>query len=273
MSTVKEYIAKLHEFTNSIDFESNDFSEIEKFIPIISKILGMDHLSTYVMNIPTKNFVLTRARKNNNKGEFFKRLNQISYPDRKYVKKHGRANVWNESRFYCSDLPATSLFEVRPKNEWITTMDIKITKPILHLLAVDMNSKYNVTGDENFSNADIAFNKFLSEKFVQEIDSENHCLYLPTAVLTNLLLPTFDGIVYPSVASNLKGENFALKKEIIDNYATVVEARVQESYAHQSDGTFKIKCLFRANGITDSGNINWKSVNCNGHNIDETVYH
>lgn len=273
MPEVKSYINKLHEYTNSVNFESNDLKEVIKYTDILRSVLGTDTLKTYVMNIPTENLILTRARKNKIKGELFNELGQINYPQPKYIRQHGRANVWQQSRFYCSDNPSTSLFEVHPKEEWITTINIKITKPSLKLLAIDLNTKYKVTGDQNFSNSDIAFNKFLVEKFVQEIPIEKNYLYLPTAILTHLLITDFDGIIYPSAATKFKGENFALKTEIIDKHSTVIEARVLESYNHLNNGHFNVKCLYRSNNFINQKVIDWQTVSCNGHNINETIYH
>ncbi|WP_066757899.1 RES domain-containing protein [Crocinitomix algicola] len=273
MNKFEKYLAELNEFTDSIDFESNDLEEIKKFVPIVSKILGVESLSTYVMNVDTENLVLTRCRKNKGRGILYENTAELNYPKAEYVNLHGRANVWNQSRFYASDRPGTSLYEVRPNNDWISSIDLRITKPSLKMLAVNPNSKYLLKTQTNFTDAEKAFNKYLSERFMAQIPPEKHFLYLPSAILTNLLIQDVDGIVFPSVASNLKGENFVLKPELIDKYSQIIETRVQETYRHKSPFEFKTKCLYVSNEFSRSGEIIWKPLNCNGHKIDESIYH
>jgi hypothetical protein len=256
------------------DIQKN-LEEAKKFAKCVRTILGIDTLTTYVMNVSTANFILTRARKNESIAKDHNEIciDDLSYPNPECVNKHGRANIWRESKYYCADIPATALLEVRPRNELVTTIDIKIRKPQLRLLAVHPNSKYQISGTENFTDKEIAFNKFMAQKFVEAIPDDSHQLYLPTAILTKLLLNNFDGIVYPSVASNLSGENFALRTEIINEYAGVVEARIQETYDHISPYNFKVKCLYRANRLNKNGCFDWKNVNCVGHSINQDIHH
>ncbi|MFT5580893.1 MAG: hypothetical protein ACI9G9_000132 [Psychromonas sp.] len=273
MTNIEQIKGALHEFTNAIDFKSNTIEEVLKYPAILNDILGLSHLNTYVMNVPTEDLILTRARKNIKNGVQFSNISQLIYPKNELVTNHGRANTWRQSRYYCSDVPGTALLEVRPHNEWITSIDIRISKPELNLLAISMDSKYKISAQRILNDADIAFNEFMSEKFVEEVPKGKEYLYLPTAILTNLLITEVDGIVYPSFASNLKGENFVLKTEIIDNYAQATDFRVQESYNHKGKGKFDLKCLYRAKSISNNGEIDWKPIKCGGHFIDETIYH
>lgn len=279
MTEVEKYINKLHAYTNSINFAEKDIlknlSEVLKFTDVLSTILGIETLRTYVMNVSTEKLVLTRARKNKSINKPYPNISiaDLSSPEPEEVKKHGRANTWKQSRYYCTDIPGTALLEVRPMNELVTTVDIKINKPNLRLLAVHPNSKYTLTGADNFTSKEVAFNQFMAEKFVEKIPNDSHHLYLPTAILTNLLINSFDGIVFPSVASNLNGENFALRNEIIKMHAEIVETRILETYDHSSEFDFKVKCLYRANRINEEGLFDWKSVQCEGHSINQDIYH
>lgn len=275
MKTIKEYIDELHKLTNSFNFNSNNSFEGLRYISLISNFIGSPYLKGYTMDLDTKDMVLTRARKNSEKEKLFSNVKELWYPDSKYVKNHGRANFSYKPVYYCSDVPGTSLFEVKPtrEGEWISILDIGILKKKLRLFTFGLSEKYTVKGDKNFTNKEIALHEFITDKFREEIPYEKSYLYLPTSIITNLFMPSFDGIIFPSVASKLKGENIALRTQIVDNFHLIKEARTFEIINFKSNSDFEIRCKFVSDKIDKNGDIKWKEVECRGHKIDENIYH
>lgn len=114
---------------------------------------------------------------------------------------------------------------------------------------------------------------FLREKFSAKVHPDDCHLYHLTIAFVNLYMGTKHGVMYPSVASNLKGSNIALKTDFVDTSAKFGIATIHEVTAIKSDCDIEVKCIYRSYELDDNQDFVWEVVtDCTGHSIDESIY-
>lgn len=216
---------------------------------------------------------VTRARKHTAPRTLFPNIDDAWYPPKKYALIN-RANDYGEPIFYCATKPGTTILEVKPSKvgEWITTIDIDLPVKVLDLLAVGAELT-----DDHLNGLDEVgkgVHMFLRDKFTQKIPPDESHLYHLTIAFIDLFIGNKHGVIYPSVASNLKGYNIALKTEFIDNYKKFFGmATVHEITAIRSEYDLDVKCMYRAYELNEHGDFIWERVtDCDGHSIDESIY-
>ncbi len=215
---------------------------------------------------------LTRARKHKEPKTLFTNKSDLWYPPNKYAQIN-RANDYGEPVYYCSSDPGTTIFEVRPKKvgEWITTLDLDFQMQKIDLLAVGI--ELTDVHKSTLSEGEKGLHMFLRDKFTTKVDPEENYLYHLTIAFIDLYSGKKDGVTYPSVASNLKGYNMALKRNFIDKYGDFSMATVHEVTAIKSEYEMEVKCMYRAYELDEYEDFKWERVtDCDGHLIDESIY-
>lgn len=81
-----------------------------------------------------------------------------------------------------------------------------------------------------------------------------------------------DGLVYPSIASELKGVNVALRAAVVDEYLTPVSFRAYRVIELRSPFDMTVQCVATAPPSEKDGTINWTEVRCQGHSITKHVF-
>jgi hypothetical protein len=191
-----------------------------------------------------QNEVIERIRNNYN-GEIFYNINSISLrEDVENITEFGRANTPNKPVFYGTlgfknqdHARITTVVEthktLRTKNinteeqqiftsgRWIVKGELQIillpfhelTKNIRLTLASDHFTSGIQEQFSSYSEEILDLLHFFSTEFAKEV--YNHNDYKLTAAFTDVFLNSYglDGIVYPSVKSEFKTENIAIKKK------------------------------------------------------------
>lgn len=267
-------LESLQKITSETDFTKkiNAFYYFD-YISQIIKDYFSGEIRSFLMRFTGDELILTRVRKNIGSGSegLFSNYTKLWYPPADKA-PFGRANFEKKSIFYCSNDPATSVFEIKPRlNDWISSIEINFTKPELTFFRLGIEDEETLS---KLNENEQALNKFFSQIFKQVVPSDTPHLYYPSAIITNLFIHDFDGIVYPSVASNLKGFNFAIKTEIVDTYAKIRNFLVQEVIQYNNPLDFRLKCKYQPIEMGIDGNITWHPIeNCEGHNLTEKAYH
>ncbi|MBK7871925.1 MAG: RES family NAD+ phosphorylase [Saprospiraceae bacterium] len=217
--------------------------------------------------------LLTRSRRHQNSRTLYPNISDLWYPPEEYVDV-SRGNIPNNPVFYCSNDPGTAIFEIRPElNDWITSIEVRINLPVLEMLVMGLGFEDLDLETGNYSYIDIGLNRFLKKKFKEEISYSQKHLYYKTALFVEAFIKNIHGIIYPSMASNLKGWNFVLEKEFADNYLIFNKATVLKVIEKTSKFDFKIKCIYNSTEINQFGDFIWERVNdCDGHHITESIY-
>ncbi len=256
------------DFSNKTDFK-NPILSYGYYKAIKDNLNGFTAFNTVFKE---KEKLFTRARIHNSKRTLFPNISDVWYPPDEYVNV-GRANFPNNSVFYCSNDPGTTIFEVRPeKGDWLTSLEIEIKKDELDLLILGVNTE-TIPAFEKLSEVDKGINMFLEEKFREIIPKGKEHNYFKTAYFTEAFLKNKDGLMYPSVGSNCKGWNVIFTKEFIDKYGILTKAVVHEVIEKKSEYDITIKCNHIATHINQYGDFIWETVtDCNGHLITERIY-
>lgn len=223
---------------NSIDnLQSIDPSDPKAYEKAIVAFKSMGQLPFFILDFPKLpiNIFHTRTHDTNN---YFEKFSDIAIPNRKFVKSFGRCNIPHQPVFYCSDIRPTSYLELleywieEKKEEFLYATIGKWTiENSLKLLIItspsekDRQSPYDKmygkkldhfinqqNGD--MKNAIIILYKFLFDKFRKPAKKDPQT-YIITAAYSNFAFnmtkDSVDGILYPSVPSEEKGINLAIK--------------------------------------------------------------
>jgi len=264
---------ELHRLTNATNF--SDPIERLKYEEKIRKVFK-DKRLLFPITLNGKDVELTRATKNDKAGKRHITYRRGWYNDDITKIDVNRCNYEGQQIFYCSDDPGTSVFEIRPNlGDWITTIKIGIKKDTLNLLRLGIFNDMGIAHSFQLDEDEIGVLKFLEDKFKETVDSKKY-VYWSTATICNIFYDDcrYDGIIYPSVASNLKGHNFVLKKKIIDQYAIILDITTLEvvDYSHAND--FKLQCICFANEKKENDELGWQIIHdCKSHKLDEDLYH
>lgn len=229
-----------------IDLQTIEISELENIIGEI--ILGHSRTPYHLKEIEG----LIRARKNIGQ-RAYKNIKCFSYPKWKLISENkwdfGRCNDKGESMFYSTTETDTAMIEVRPqKNEHLTLIeyvpkrsDLEIRVQVIGVRHLKELSRYdtifkNHQKEYDKLNSDIKdkndlINDFLDENFMQSVNRNESWKYKLSIAITKILLkdPSFDGLLYPSIAINNKGANILLKPEFSDSNFTIRRLGVYEA--------------------------------------------
>jgi hypothetical protein len=106
---------------------------------------------------------------------------------------------------------------------------------------------------------------FFSDQFSKYIDRGNPKQYMITAFFSDMIFNHPEnknleicGISYPSVQSELKGQNIALLPQAVDKFLYFEQAVVMKAERQADGGIIIEKSLENAEVIDEHGNLNWK---------------
>ncbi len=179
--------------------------------------------------------------KENNQIEFFNNTKDLWAIPAKKAKNQGRCNLAGQSLLYCSSVPMTTIFELKPKTgESITILEYKTNGEIGPLGIIGINEILNISEDykkifinhfKNNSEESVLLDDILSNIFKTKSDNTiNFPIYNLTNAITQIFLnkqpnnksikklsaPSSIGLIYPSVESKkILGVNLVLKPNSI----------------------------------------------------------
>lgn len=267
-ATAKQVRDLLEMYSSGLDFK--DVNDVNRYKNAL--LVYFNGIKVFQSKIAEVVTTLTRARKNDGPNTFFKNIKEMKYPPVDKAKIN-RANAPGEPILYCSDDPGTTIFEVRPQNvgDWITTIEIDFPVKVIDLLVLGIELDDRLSN--NLSEIEKGVHMFLREKFSNKVHPDDSHLYHLTIAFVNLYMGGKHGVMYPSVASNLKGRNIALKTDFVDKYAKFGIATIHEVIAIKSEREIEVKCIYRCYELDDNEDFVWEAVtDCTGHSIDESIY-
>lgn len=266
-ATAQQVYEFLEMCVDKLDFRSPlDIARYDKLLgTYFSKLNAPYHL------IDEDFKILTRVRKHSTARTPFPNITDLLCPPKEIVGVN-RANVPLQPIYYCSNDPGTSIYEVRPEvGDWITTLDLEFPVPTIDLLILGLDKNKKISGV--FTEIDKGIHLFLEKHFTKEVNHDKSHLYYHTAIFVKRFIGSKDGVAYPSVGSGLKGWNFALKTDFVDEHKKFIRATVHEVVAVQSKYEMIIKCLYRAGKPDSYGDFKWKrDSDCDGHLINPGIY-
>jgi RES domain len=228
-----------------------------------------------------------RARKNKT-AEPFTNTKDLWYPPSSSIKKPGRLNELEQSRFYASDTANTVILELKPTvGDIITVLTARTKKKDFDTLnkIVFIGIEHSHSDKvQHFSNEDtfrtsLSFRKSLGESnykkwllvndylcsiLTKEVELGCEHDYKPTIALAHLLfaIPDLDAINYPSVATEAHGINICMLPDKADRYFTPSEAwmikiEAQDRMPNTNNVLPRFRFLRKSKQITSDGIIEW----------------
>jgi len=220
-------------------------------------------------------YEIIRARKGK-----FNNIKELWYPPKELINSFGRLNDKQEQIFYCSfghNASLGSLEEIKVKKgdyvtqifsdllsdksyklcglgnieEWMKEKDNKIKK-LYEYNELDLKHKIGI---KEFNK-----NKFirdcLNKVFIKKVKYEYK--YKLSIAIAHLYFEKFEmkGILYPSVATNKKSVNLALRPQVADQFIKFKYARIIKILDITDDG-YKLKLKNEAYDIDEKGNFKW----------------
>lgn len=267
-ATARQVYDLLVMYTSGLDFTKDE--DIERYQNVL--LLNFNGIKAFRSTIADVVTTVTRARLHDDPAQLFNNLKDLKYPpvDKARI---NRANAKGEPIFYCSDDPGTTIFEVRPQKigDRITTIEVDFPVKGIYLLALGVEIT-NELG-KNLSELEKGVHWFLREKFRTKVDPRESHFYNLTIAFVKMYMGDNHGVWYPSVASNLKGRNIALKTDFVDEFGKYGIATVHEVTAINSEFDIEVRCIYRCYERDNYGNLNWEEVHdCDGHSINESIY-
>lgn len=261
-----------------LDIENLTINEIEETIGHLMR----GHIrKAYTLN-PSG---LCRVRENFN-GEIFSNTRQLWYPNFMEIEeekwKFGRCNDKGESIFYASSETDTSICEIQPENNsFITMISCKPTRTqlnaIVQVIGVDRLSNirdeyrtifrdhYNSLRETLGSDFDknLLIDNFITEQFTQIVNKKEDWKYKISIAITKFFIeaPRVVGIIYPSIAANSKGANFAFKPEFA-NTALQIDGAGMYEINNVTDSDISCRLIMSPDTLcTDGfGPITWRTL-------------
>lgn len=262
------------------DLKSDSIYEIESKI---GKIINGHLRITYKVNPQA----LIRGRKNYN-GEVFTTNKDLEHPrwDEIPKEKHkiGRCNDKGESIFYASTETDTTICELQlENNEFFTLGEFISREPkldaICQVIGVRDLSKSRKTYKKLFEQhylklkkdspddyeKNLLIDEFLTNQFTQIVSDSDEWKYKVTIAVTHILLsnPDTDGLIYPSIAANAKGVNYALRPKIVEANLRLIRAGMFQSLVSNSKKKPYVRKMFTPS-IDETKElkvIKWKPTN------------
>jgi len=263
----EEVFTTLKKISDSIDFRHPVSNLL--YSHSIQRLLK--NIVSFNQTLQRKDLIFNRARKHASPNTLFPNIKDLWYPPANVVGV-GRANLPGEPIFYCATDPATTLYEVKPQlGDWITLVEIELVKDEINhgIFGVDTN-------DQKLYDELSEFNKgvslFLRDIFTEKIIDQSS--YYKTAWFVKGFIDNYDGLAYPSAATDFNGWNFVFTPAFIDSYSKFSKARVQEIVEMKSEEEFVVKCLFNCDSLDKHADFVWnRDESCNGHSIHYNLYH
>jgi hypothetical protein len=228
-----------------------------------------------------------RARANEPNQEF-SHASQLWYPPKEFVTKPSRLNTAGQVRFYASSMPHTAMYEVRPSARNILTVLVARTRSgnvesleNLAFIGLERSAAHEVkhfTSEDFFRNSQnfrsrlgeanykkwLLVDDYLGDVLTRPVGPGDEHLYKPTIALADLLftIQEFDGINYPSVATEHYGINICMSPERADTLfapyeAWMIEIGLAALHPQTSRRISQIRFLKRSREIGSDGAITW----------------
>jgi hypothetical protein len=250
-----------------IDLES--VSEIE-----IEEILS--HLFRgFTMQVPEfePGMDIIRGRIVEKKPTYFK---EITYPEKKFVKKYGRANLIDQSMFYGSTAKTAPFAEIGANvgdlvviSHWRTMSKMAV----MHIGFTDYNAKrlessrkledlYDfVKETQNRSILNNQVYEFLGKLFSEEVNKDKEHLYRLTSAIANKFLTSpVHGILYPTIAMYGNVDNLVLKPDYVDGNLKLLYTEFLQ-IVKKDKAQYSTRLIDTAVEVNDSGEILWTGKN------------
>lgn len=262
-------ISNFNQLLNSFNYLSkvgiNDATEkwilsvLDNSLPFFTHLIS--HYQFDVLERITINYRILDSNKR------IKDIKFLKYPPADMVTKYGRCNLPKQSVFYGSTIFTTAMSEMKPRVGDLITKSIWKLKeskslkfcPIFHnqptngtfnpnsrKLEQDFNKILNRDFPEDMHKPITNLSKFIAYHFSKYVHYKSNKNYLFSAYFANKILNeleggTIDGIVYPSVQSQLSFDNVVLKTDVFDaNYvlSEVYESIVNKDPSNGGNGYF-----------------------------------
>ncbi|MBK9583187.1 MAG: hypothetical protein IPO48_15205 [Saprospiraceae bacterium] len=259
----------LLEFSNRLDFADTKAQFL--YEQTMLRVIGKNTLA-FKRTVSSDDIILTRVRKNCSSGTLFVNTENVWLPPEE-VTRLGRANFPKAPVFYCSDWPATSIFEVKPnQGDWLTITNYKVNIPQFDCIVLG-ESPDSLTGFNDLPPFLQGIHDYFRKIFTERINEANINNYFKTAIVCKGFITESTSIMYPSVASNLNGWNFVFSEKFANKNIKFSDSRTQRVFNYIDQMDFKVKCLFESNEITKDNDLIWEKIfNCKGHELAESIY-
>lgn len=234
---------------------------------------------------------IVRASVNDDEN-WFNSLDRLSYPNRRKYKKlrikFGRCNFPDEAVFYCSSENGVPVFEVRPgvgQYIVISTWESKISEKIefygaaIGVEAIINSLNIRDTFVETLRQDDVfreetsqeikEIDRYVAGLFTEKFEGDERLYWLTSAIskihFDYMVLPDsgqkLQGLVYPSVASQITGANLALSTSFVDENIQLKSASMYKLIQYEEDKMEYVlapaKTLMR---INEKGDLIWQDI-------------
>ncbi len=219
--------------------------------------------------------------------------------------KLNRASEENEQMFYCSNIKKAPFYELYVQvgdRLVLSTWSLK-KKSVFNNIGYTKKNLETFEAERKFSTVDVEENFIaneLGEIFCRAVSTDELYYYKLTNAIAKKFLfaevitrnynitPLFDksegstkyeadfnipqqfpGIVYPTIHNERIGDNFAIKKEAIDDGILELHQIEYIEIVDIKENRYKYKIIDFASEVIDS-RINWLNINQNWHVFDDT---
>jgi hypothetical protein len=221
-----------------------------------------------------------RARKTP-QNRLFNKVNELWYPPTHLTTRYGRCNNINTTIFYCSDRESTAILELRPDiGDYLTILKCRLKDsnnlPYVQELGLpEFTAKYNpqlggtilensALGKAYWQNQEnevknLAIRSFLVKEFIQNVVAGNEDQYKISVAISEILMSNdaFDGICYPSIATQHQGTNLALKPTSADRLYQPSDCWVILVEEEIAPLDYEVRRINKTRSIKPNGVIEW----------------
>lgn len=259
MNSVENLVTRLSNIKIDKSNPNKSFKEIQKIYFEIFRHYKNDIRQTQ-LKAGSK---LYRVRKNFNDLRFEEPQELFTPPS--HLTYFGRCNLVRNPVYYCSDNSNTAILESKLKEGDCFTLIESTLLDDCKIVIAGNCSRYKSSTPESA----MPFNNIVTEYFNQEINDPLD--YLPTSTLSDVLLSdqSVHGIMYPSIYSQKKGDNFALRNKDLNKKLMFEYVRQFKVIKLINKNNLMIKCIGKSDRISVTGNFLWEKVlNCENHEIN-----
>jgi len=263
---------RYNKISNSYDFRNPQ--DVFKY----SRLFVNDSFGFIHKDIEPNNNSFYRSRLHSTPNTLYTNYNELMSPPIRFCPL-GRANYPGEPIFYSSDRISTTIAECKPKiGQFISSLEIRIQKDLLITMILGRTNRYkneNLILDEKSTE----LNNFLDDCFRKNVTKENSVEYYRTSTFIRTHIPNFndgnlDSIIYPSMASELKGDNFIFTQKFINKYGKFKSLIVSQIVDKDDNGNYITKCMFKSYKLTNENDFVYgRILNCDVHNFVDEEFH
>lgn len=223
---------------------------------------------------------------------WFDNVSKLSYPPEKvWIKKRsfGRCNWPDKPVFYCSNETGVPVFEVKPAvgsyivlSRWESKASDRIElyavalgiEAIMNSLSEDDKFLVTLQQDDVFKDTTAQevkeIDRYIAKLFVEEALGNEKIYWLTSAVpkvyFDDLVFEAsgkkISGLIYPSVAFQLKGYNVALTTDFVDANLQLKGARMYQVINFNEEvPEYTLKPVKKVIGSYSNGGLVWEYVN------------